>query len=127
MRYAKASVCLLVLTCLVGCATVYSGVVTLTSVVDSAMKAWADLSVKGATTPAIDARVVTAHNQYRQAAAVAESALLAYKANGDPGSYTSALAAAKTAASGLVDIIVPLLLPQQANTLKSNLSKASTL
>lgn len=125
MKYAKIYATLLIVCLLVGCATVYSSVVTLTGVVDTAMKAWAELSVKGATSTAIDARVVAAHNQYRQYAASAEAALQAYKENGDPGSYTAALAAAKSAANSLIDIIVPLLLPQKAASLKADLAKAN--
>lgn len=125
MKPIKPFVTILPLVALVGCTTVYSGVVSLTGVVDTAMKAWAELSVKGATSPAIDARVVAAHNQYRQYAASAEAALQAYKENGDPGSYTAALAAAKSAANSLIDIIVPLLLPQKAASLKADLAKAN--
>lgn len=112
---------------LVGCSTLYSGVVTITSVVDSAMKQWASLSVSGKTTKAIDDKVTSAHDKYRQAAAATQAALIAYKANGDQSAYVAALAAARAAAGDLVNLIAPLLLPNSATTLQNNLSKAKTL
>lgn len=112
---------------LVGCSTLYSGVVTITSVVDSAMKQWASLSVSGKTTKAIDDKVTAAHDKYRQAAAATQAALIAYKANGDQSAYVAALAAARAAAGDLVNLIAPLLLPNSATTLQNNLSKAKTL
>jgi hypothetical protein len=112
---------------LIGCTTFYQSVVTLTAVVDSAMKQWAALSVAGKTSPAIDVRVSQAHTAYRQAAATAQEALIQYKATGDQGAYIAALNAAKVAAQGLIDLIVPLLNPVDASTLQSNLAKAKTL
>jgi hypothetical protein len=112
---------------LVGCATIYTGVVTITATVDLAMKSWAALSAKGQTTSAVDAKVIAAHNQYRAACAVAQAALTAYKASGDPTQYNVAIAAAKQAASNLVALIVPLVTPAQATTLQTNLANAKTL
>ena len=117
----------LLLVVAVGCSSLYTGVVTLTSVVDSAMKNWASLSVAGKSTPQIDTAVMTAHGKYRQAASVAQTALIAYKNGGNQQDYLNALVAVRSAAGGLVDLIVPLLTPSQASTLQSNLSKAVTL
>lgn len=110
-----------------GCASLYTGVVTITSVVDSAMKNWAQLSVAGSTSVAIDKEVVIAHDKYRAAAAVAQASLKAYKAGGNQLDYQNAMAAVRVAASGVLDLITPLVTPKQANTLNSNLAKATTL
>lgn len=107
-----------------GCTTLYRGVVTMSDVVDKAMTAWADLSVKGATTPAVDARVKAAHAQYQKSAAVARDALIAYKQGGDKATYEQALAAAQVAMNGVVNIILPLLTPDKADTLRAQASKA---
>lgn len=109
------------------CTSVYTGVVTITSVVDSAMKAWADLSVRGLTTAAVDTRVIAAHNQYRASCGVAQSALIAYKASGDPAQYNVAIAAARDAASQLLAIITPLLTPGQATDLQTKFANAKAL
>lgn len=109
---------------LAGCASLYQSTVTLTSVVDSAMKNWAALSVRGQTSPAIDARVKAAHDIYRNACGVMAQSLQTYKQTGDQSQYIAALQAVKAAASGIIDLIVPLLTESQAQTLKSNLAKA---
>ncbi len=112
---------------LVACTTLYTSVVTITTVVDDGMKQWAKLSIAGKTTPVIDAKVKATHDRYRQACATAEAALVAYKANADQGTYIAALVAAKAVASELIDLIVPLVTPQQSNTLKANLAKATKI
>lgn len=109
------------------CQTLFTSTVTITSVVDSAMKQWAALSVKGTTGPVIDAKVVDAHNKYRAACGVAQAALVAYKASGDQTQYVAALSAVKAAAGGIIDLIVPFITTDRGVTLKSNLTKASTL
>ena len=91
------------------------------------MKDWAALSVKGKTSPAIDNHVTAAHNAYRQAAATAQAALMAYKASGDQSQYIAALNAAKAAAQGVLDIIIPLLDQTEADKLATNLANAKTL
>lgn len=112
---------------LVACASVYTGVVTITSVVDSAMKEWAALSVKGQTSPSIDAAVIAAHNKYREAAALAQTALVTYKATGNQTEWTKALTVVRSAADGLIGLITPLLTPTKAATINSNFAKASTI
>lgn len=112
---------------LTACATLYSSVVTITSVVDTAMKAWAELSVAGKTTAAVDAKVIAAHNKYRESCAVAAKALKAYKESGDNNQYVAALNAVKAVATDLVALITPLVTTAQADTLNKNLSKASAL
>jgi hypothetical protein len=118
---------LLLLLLAVSCASIFSGVVTITTVVDTAMKSWADLSVKGLTTEAVDTKVKQVHEKYRASCAVAQTALVAYKASGDPTSYNAAVAAAKQAANQLVDLIVPLLSASNGTDLKTKLANAKTL
>lgn len=112
---------------LCGCASLYSGVVTITSVVDSAMKSWASLSNKGLTNPEIDAKVTNAHNQYRKACAIAQEALIAYKASGDQSEYLKAFEVVKAAAGSLIDMIVPLVSPSKGTQLKTDLAKAKVI
>lgn len=97
----------------------------MTAVVDTGMKQWAALSVAGKTTPDLDAKVTKAHDTYRAACGVAQQALIVYKAGGSQDAYLTALQAARTAASGLFDIIIPLLTPGDGATLKSRLAKAN--
>jgi hypothetical protein len=123
----KQTLLLIPLLLVLACSSIYTGVVTITSVVDAAMKNWAQLSVAGKTSPAVDAAVTKAHDQYRKAAGVAQTALLAYKAGGNQADYLNALAAVRTTADGLVDLIVPLLTPSQGANLKIKLTKASAL
>lgn len=118
---------ILLILIVVGCSSLYTGVVTITSVVDSAMKEWASLSVAGKTNPGIDNQVIAAHNKYREAAGLAQTALMAYKAGGNQADYQNALAAVRVAASGLLDFITPLLTPSKAQTLHNNFDKAKTL
>ena len=118
---------ILMLVCAIGCATVYSSIVTVTQVVDTTMKAWADLSKGGHTSAAIDAKVVLAHDKYREACAVAQASLIEYKRTGDSTTYVQALAVAKVAAQGILDIVAPLLNPVDAVQIQSNLEKATKI
>ena len=110
---------------LVACASLYTGVVTVTQVVDQTMKDWAALSVAGKTTPVIDVKVKATHDRYRQTAATLEQALVIYKQTGDQGQYVAALQAVKAVAGELIDLIVPLVTAKEATTLKTNLAKAT--
>lgn len=124
----KKLLCLLItLLLLVGCGTLYTSIITVTSVVDSAMKSWAHASNQHLTTPEFDAKVVNAHNQYRKAAAVAQGLLKTYKATGNAQDRVSAIEAARDGALPLVDLIASILSPAKGVELKTNLMKASTL
>lgn len=112
---------------LTACSTFNASVITITSVVDSAMKEWASLSVAGKTSAAIDAKVVVAHERYRQSCAVVQAALVEYKQSGNNAGYIAALSAARAAADGLIDLITPLLIDTKATALKTKLSKANAL
>lgn len=112
---------------LTACATFNSSVITVTEVVDAAMKEWAALSVAGKTTPVIDSKVVVAHDRYRQACSVMQVALVEYKQSGNNAGYVAAVAAARAAADSLIDLIVPLVTTQEANSLKTKMGKAKTI
>jgi len=109
------------------CSTVYTGIVTLTQVVDAAAQDYASLVVQGQTTPEMDAKATAAHDQYRAACAVARDALKAYKAGGDQANYVKALEAARAAAAGFIDLIAPMLTGAESASLKSQLAKAVAL
>jgi hypothetical protein len=116
-----------VLLMLTACGTLYTGVVTITSVVDSGMKEYAALQVAGKTTPALDAKVQNGHDKYRMAASAAQTALVAYKASGDNAQWIAALQAVRAAADEIIQLIVPLVTPEKATTLQNNLAKAKTI
>lgn len=128
MKYLRSSILTVVfLSFLIGCSSLYTGVVTVTETVDVAMKAWAELSVAGKTTIDVDAKVRLAHAKYQAACAIARDALVAYKAGGDAQQYAAAVAAAKSAAAGVIDLIMPLLLPDKAASIKTQFTKANSL
>lgn len=117
----------LALSFLIGCTTLFTGVVTITTVVDSTMKSWADLSVHGKTSPAIDLKVKAAHEKYRTACSVAQNALIAYKLSGDPTQYNATVLAVKTAAQELLNLITPLLAQPDAEELQKKLYNATKI
>jgi len=123
----KSLLALSIIVLLAGCTTLYTGIVTVNDVVKSAMKEWAHISNLHQTTPEIDAKVVEAHNKYRQACAVAEDALIAYKKTGDQAEYLRAAQTVKAMASTVIDLIVPLISPSKGSTLENNLAKAVVL
>lgn len=112
---------------LTACASLYTATCTITSVVDAGMRDWAQMSVAGKTSPAIDAAVIRAHDTYREACLVARDALVAYKASGEETQYVAALTAVRAAATGIFQIITPLMSQTQAANLNSQLSKATAL
>lgn len=127
MKNIRLSIATLVLLALVACSTVYTGIVTITTVVDSAMRDWAQMSVAHQTTAAVDAKVIAAHDKYRAACSAAETALVAYKASGDQNAYIAAVTAARAAAGEIIDLIAPLLAPAKAQALHTQLASAKTL
>lgn len=110
---------------LAGCQSLFTGIVTFRDVRDAALKDWAEASHAGQTTPAIDAKVIAADAKVQQAAKVLQDALIAYKANGDAGTYEAALMAMRGAIGDLVDLVVPLVTPAKATSLKTLQAKAS--
>jgi hypothetical protein len=127
MKQAQNIGAVFLLVLLMGCSTLYTTTVTITQVVDSGMKSWAQMSAAGKSTAAIDAAVIKAHDQYRGACAVAQTALINYKASGNNADYVSAIIAVRASVDGLFNLITPLLTPAKASTLKSQLAKATVL
>ena len=111
----------------VACQTLYTSTVTITQVVDTAMKDWASMSVAGKTTAELDRRVIAAHDKYRAACGVAQAALIAYNKTGDQAEYVKALVAVRAAVDGIFDIVLPLLKQSDAWVLQDRLAKASKL
>lgn len=109
---------------LTGCATVFTGIVTVTQVVDSGMRQWAALSKAGKTSAELDNRVIAAHDTYRQQATLAQAALKTYKATNDAKDLQTALGIARDAADPLIDLIAGVLSPSKSARLKANLNQA---
>lgn len=112
---------------LVGCTTLWTGVVTLTQVHDTAMKNWAQAVKNGTSTTAINAAVVVADAKYRQAATVAADALTAYKNGGSSDAYVNALIAVRSALDSLITILTPAIPQADSQSLRANLAKATKL
>lgn len=127
MRYARYVPALALTIILAGCTTLFTGAVTITKVVDTTMKAYAELKVNNQTTPAIDEAAKKAHDQYRQYCGVAAKALQTYKDTGDPGSYNAAFQAVRSAALDIINLLQPLLAPDQVTKLKTQLMSAKQL
>ncbi len=121
----KLTIALAVCCLLTSCTTIFQTIVSVTNVVDRGMKDWAELSVRGQTTPELDAKVVAAHDKYRASAAVAQQFLVAYKTSHNQNDYIAALEAARAGAGPLIDLIASLLSPTKAVELKTSLTKAS--
>jgi hypothetical protein len=119
---------MLVLLCvlLMGCQSLYTGTVTLTKVVDSASKEYARLYNLGLVPPDVHVKAGAAHANYQRAAGAAEAALIAAKA-GKTADVKGTLEAAKLAAAGFIDVLVPLLTREKTATLRADLAKASTI
>ena len=120
----KHTLTLAVCALLLGCTTLYTSVVTVTEVVDSAMKQWAQANKERRTTPEFNAQVIKLHDQYRAAAAVAQLSLKAYKETANAADLVTALQAAKEGAIPLVNLIIDILKPAESNQLQDNLAKA---
>lgn len=108
-----------------GCVNGPRAVVTVTSVVDSAMRDWAAASKAGQTTPALDAKVIAAHDHYRAVCASALTILEAAKANGEQPDTAATLRTLRAAVDPLFDLITPLLSRDEASQLNSQLAKAN--
>jgi len=88
----KLLICFLAILIL-GCTNFYGNVVTITKIRDSAMKELAALHAKGKISAETDAKIEKADLAYRQAAEVAEKALIAYKGDATGDDYLKALRA----------------------------------
>lgn len=107
-----------------GCSTFYHSVVSLTQVVDGASKEYARLYNDGLIPPELAFKVSAAHLRYREAARLTRDALIAYKTSGDPAAYEQAFALAGQAASEFVQLLLPLLYPDDSIALQTGLKLA---
>ena len=121
----KYGITIAMMTVLLGCTSLYTSVVTVTEVVDSAMKNWAQASKARQTTPEFNAQVIKLHDNYRLAAAAAQLSLKAYKDTNNAADLVAALTAAKEGALPLVDFIAGILSAPVAAELQANLVKAT--
>lgn len=121
----KLYITIAVVALLCGCATLFTGVITITSVVDAAMTDWAELSARHQTTPEFDAKVIAAHDKYRAAAAIAQAALISYKLGGPDADYLKALQVLRDATTPLIDLISSIVAPKEGVKLKTSLLKAT--
>lgn len=112
---------------LIGCSSLYTQIVTVTKIRDSAMKELAILSKQGKIGAATDQKIAQADQIYRQAAETAQAALVAYKANGDPATYQNALSAVKTALTGVLNILAQFVPASETANYKAQLATATKL
>lgn len=117
---ALALVCLLIMS---ACGTFYTGVVSLTAVVEDAAKSYAKLYNDGLVPADVAAKASLAHAEYRKAAGVLADALEAVKL-GKTADTKAALEAARTAAYNFVDAIFSVLGKQRAATVRAQIAKA---
>ena len=125
MKKLHIALTLLVMLVLIGCKSTYSTIVTVTQVTDSAMRQWAYVANRGQTTPAFNAKVVTAHDNYRKAAAVAQLSLIAYKNTSNATNLVQALTVAKDGALPLIDLIVSVISAEKGDQLRVDLAAAT--
>lgn len=128
MKTAQSLTLLTVMLLLAACQSFYSGVVTLTSVVDSAAVSYAEMYNSGLVTTELAQRVAAAHQNFRVACGIAKDALVAYKAGGmnaNPEQYNVALTAAQQTAQQFVALLLPLLAPHDAIALQQRLKSAN--
>jgi hypothetical protein len=111
----------------IGCGTLYTGTVTFTQIADDTQKQLAQLWVQGKITPEMDVQIGRANERYRASAAVAATALVAYKNGGSQMAYVNALIAVRASLDGLVNLIAPLIESNQAVALKKKIATATKL
>jgi hypothetical protein len=110
---------------LAGCGTLYKSTVLLTTAEDAVMKAWAQAHNDHLTTPALDVKVMNAHEKFNQAKVVAKVALYAWESGGDKNAYIVALEAARAAVGPLLELLAPVLAPNKIEQLKTNVALAT--
>lgn len=109
---------------LTGCAGLPRATVTVTSVVDSAMKTWAQEHVAGRTTPEIDAKIRAAHERYRLAAGTALVAYQTYLAQGDDAAALRTVRSLRALAIPIVEALWPVN-PGASHELTVNLQRVT--
>ena len=129
-RQPITNLALIALLCLsVSCQSLFKNVVTITSLVDGASKTYASLWNKGLIPPDVAEKVAKAHLAYRQAAGVAQKALITYKASGgtDKAAYDAAFMATLQAATEFINLCLPFFAPQDSIALQEQIRKANAL
>ena len=113
----------------VACKSFYSATVSLTGLVDGASKTYASLYNQGLIPPETATKVARAHLAYRNAAKVAQDALIAFKASGgtDRAAYEAAFAATLRTATEFLNLIIPMLYVDDAVALRTQLAKVNAL
>ncbi len=112
---------------LVGCASFYTGIVSLTQITDGAAKTYAKLFNDGLVPPDVAVKVAAAHLQYRVDAKVAQDAMIAYRASGDGSTYQQAFALAQQSAASFIAAVVPLFAHDDAVKLQTQLKQVNAL
>jgi len=113
----------LMLVALVGCQTFYSGVVSLTRIVDDAAHEYAKLHLAGLVPPDVALKASVSHAEYRRAAGVLADALEAVKA-GKEVDTKPAWDAARAAANHFVDVLFGILTKARVTELRAQIAKA---
>lgn len=108
---------------LLGCQSLYTGVVSLTRVVDDAARSYAKLYNDGLVPPDVHVKASLAHAEYRKAAGVLADALDAVKL-GKTADTKAALEAARTAAYNFVDAVFSVIGKQRVTEARAQIAKA---
>jgi hypothetical protein len=128
MKTTKLLMTLALCLTLTACANLYKSTVAITSVVDGAMKSWAELSVGGFTTPDFDAEVKRAHAKYQVYCATAAKALRAYEAGtGTKQQYEMALENARVTALAVIEKLYFVLEPPAQEKARKQIKEATRL
>lgn len=107
-----------------GCMSVPNQIITVKEVGDSVRREYAVLYQQGLITPEQDARAERADEQYRQAMAALAVACETAQITGDASTVPEKLRLVKSAITPMLDLIWPMLNPQRAQTLSSELTAA---
>ena len=110
---------------LAGCITVNKATVSLTSVVDVAMKDWAQASAAGRTTPALDAKVIAAHNEYRRVCGAIVPIYETAIAKGENPDAAAVLTTLRAAVDPLLDLLLPVLPAHEQTAITAKLRKVN--
>lgn len=109
-----------------GCNT-FQAIITICDVEDIAMQHWSKAHNDGVTSDAFDREVMKAHNNFIQVKLSTRAALEEYKNNGDKTPYLRAVAIARVAAKGVLDIVSAVVTPTEANRMSKLLVSANTI
>jgi len=125
MKTKITNLALIAFVCMsVACQSLYTATITLTSVVDSASKEYANVFNRGLVPPDVASQVAVAHLEYRRSMAVAHDAFVAVK-EGREDNTKGAFIAAREAANRFIDVVALILTKDQTADLKTKLAKAS--